>query len=53
MSLPRQPDATGRVTGNPWIRWHPDPNTCPHHNDNICPTCDFDSYYATTHPDCP
>jgi hypothetical protein len=35
------------------MRWYPDPRTCPHYNDNACPTCDFDRYYATTYPDCP
>jgi hypothetical protein len=35
------------------IRWHKDPRTCPHSNDDVCPTCDFDSYYRNNYPDCP
>lgn len=27
--------------------------TCSHMNDQACPTCDFDRYYAHTYPDCP
>jgi hypothetical protein len=34
-------------------RWHTDPRTCSHSNDDVCPTCDFDGYYAMTYPDCP
>ena len=35
------------------LLWHTDPNTCPHFNDHVCPTCDFDGYYAATYIDCP
>lgn len=35
------------------LRWHVDPRTCPHYNDDVCPTCDFDGYYAATYADCP
>ena len=35
------------------IRWHKSHETCPHSNENVCPTCDFDGYYAATYPDCP
>lgn len=35
------------------IRWHVDNRTCPHSNDDVCPTCDFDDYYTHTYPDCP
>lgn len=34
-------------------RWHTDPRNCSHSNDDVCPTCDFDGYYATTFADCP
>lgn len=34
-------------------RWHIDPRTCDHSNDNICPFCDFDRHYANTYEDCP
>lgn len=34
-------------------RWHVDPRTCSHINDDVCPCCDFDRYYATTYADCP
>lgn len=34
-------------------RWHTDPRTCSHANADICPTCDFDGYYAATYDDCP
>ncbi len=27
------------------MRWHADPRTCTHYNDDACPTCDFDGYY--------
>ena len=35
------------------IRWHTNPRTCPHMNDHVCPTCDFDRYYERSYPDCP
>lgn len=35
------------------VRWHADPKSCAHYNDDVCPTCDFDGYYATHYPDCP
>lgn len=35
------------------IRWHTDPTKCPHYNDDVCPTCDFDKYYAFSYEDCP
>lgn len=35
------------------IRFWEDPRDCPHYNDNACPTCDFDGYYAATDPKCP
>lgn len=34
-------------------RWHTDPRECSHSNDDVCPTCDFDGYYAATYPTCP
>lgn len=34
-------------------RWHVDNRACPHSNDDVCPTCDFDGYYESTYPDCP
>lgn len=34
-------------------RWHKNPRECPHYNENVCPTCDFDDYYAENSPDCP
>ena len=34
-------------------RWWLDPNKCPHHNENVCESCDFDSYYAKTYRSCP
>lgn len=34
-------------------RFHTDPRTCPHFNENVCRTCDFDGYYANTYPECP
>lgn len=37
----------------PIHRWHTDPKDCAHSNPDICPTCDFDGYYAATYPDCP
>lgn len=33
--------------------WHINPRDCSHANDHVCPTCDFDRYYANTYPDCP
>ena len=35
------------------IRWHRSHKDCPHYNENVCPTCDFDGYYARNHPECP
>ena len=35
------------------IRWNTDSRKCSHEGDNVCPFCDFDSYYETTYPDCP
>jgi hypothetical protein len=36
------------------VRWHTDNRTCSHSNDDVCPTCDFDGYYASTYPaECP
>lgn len=34
------------------IRWM-ESKTCSHSNDEVCPTCDFDDYYARTNEDCP
>ena len=34
-------------------RWHQDPRQCSHENEHVCPTCDFDRYYAKTYPSCP
>lgn len=34
-------------------RWHKDSRTCSHSNDDVCPTCDFDRYYASTYASCP
>lgn len=34
-------------------RWNKSAD-CPHMNDNTCPTCDFDRYYAKKYPnECP
>jgi len=34
-------------------RWN-ESKGCSHINDNVCPTCDFDRYYANKYPDeCP
>ena len=38
---------------NPSPIWHMNPRECPHENDHVCPTCDFDGYYTHTYPDCP
>jgi hypothetical protein len=45
---------------NPWgfvnsegHRWWTDPKQCPHSNENICQTCDFDGYYAANYATCP
>ena len=38
---------------NPSPIWHTNPRSCPHENDHVCPTCDFDGYYARTYPGCP
>lgn len=36
------------------MRWHKTAETCPHYNENACPTCDFDGFYAKRYPDeCP
>lgn len=35
------------------IHWWLDAHQCPHSNENVCPTCDFDNYYRNTYPDCP
>lgn len=35
------------------IKWQSDPKQCSHCNNEICPTCDFDSYYALSYIDCP
>ena len=35
------------------MRWHKDHTTCTHANDDVCPTCDFDGYYASSYADCP
>ncbi len=34
-------------------RWHEDPRKCSHSNEDVCPTCDFDGYYARTYKTCP
>lgn len=35
------------------IHWHVKADDCPHSNEHVCPTCDFDRYYAKTYPECP
>jgi hypothetical protein len=35
------------------MRWHESHKTCSHANEDACPTCDFDGYYAANYPDCP
>ena len=35
------------------MRWHTDHTTCTHADDDVCPTCDFDGYYASSYGDCP
>lgn len=34
-------------------RWWMDSSCCSHENNNVCPSCDFDRYYAVTYPSCP
>lgn len=35
-------------------RLNPDPRKCSHSNDDVCPTCDFDRYYANKYGEaCP
>ena len=34
---------------SPQPRWQTDPRKC-RHDDDVCPTCDFDGYYASTYP---
>jgi hypothetical protein len=35
------------------VRWHENVRDCRHYNEHVCPTCDFDGYYAANYPDCP
>lgn len=35
------------------VIWHTNPRSCLHENDHVCPTCDFDGYYANAYPGCP
>lgn len=35
------------------MRWYMDGRQCSHSNDEVCRTCDFDNYYASTYEDCP
>lgn len=35
------------------IRYHVNSRDCPHYNEHVCMTCDFDDYYRRNFPDCP
>lgn len=41
------------LNGELLILWHTNPHECLHKNDHVCPTCDFDGYYARAYPGCP